>query len=83
MSNYLSNIVHSNFGDKAVVYASMIMDDGAGGAAVKTGFNNLDYVACNCLTAGEYVPHLTLSGGEITVTTASSASSYTVMIVGR
>ena len=82
MSNYLSGVVDSNFGDKKVKFATCINDEGAVGAVV-TGFNNIDFVSFSPNTAGDYVPHYSVSGGSITLTTATSGSSYKVMIVGR
>ena len=84
MSNYLSDIVRSNFGDKNVVFATLIMDDGSGGDAVVTGMDQISHANLVQTTAGDDSDERwSVSGGSLTVTTASSGTSFKAMIVGR
>jgi len=82
MSNYLSGVVQSNFGDKKVTFATLISDDGAVGA-ISTGYDEIDFVALSPTTEATYTPRYTLSGGSLTIVTAASGTSFKVMIVGR
>ena len=83
MANYLTDTTNSVFGDRRVVFGTIVMDDSNTGLGVFTGLTKINYADVSPNTGGSYKPHWTDSSGYLAITTAASASSFRVMIIGR
>jgi hypothetical protein len=85
MANYLSNVVRSCFGDKAIIVGTLVVDDAYTGAAAVTGLNVIDFVTGYGNVAGQYGEKFTKAANSATiaVNTGASGSSFTVFIIGH